>query len=203
MVSYLACLQGHAKAPTTSRSKGDRLPRHPGNTPLSPAALLILLVWLTGLAAGVDAVLRRRRGRALRRLAAEWGMNYSPADSFRVAAKIARDFPVPGAAGLRVTDVVYGTEKGRHRYVFTAEFTTGVVGVKQRVSRVAAFTESRDRDRAAREPADLLLAPEDGDLLEQYRRLAPPGKGQVAARADAPTRTDAGALADEAHTNSG
>src|SRR5688500_11160818 len=100
-------------------------------------------------------------------------MNYSPADQLRVAARVARYFPVPGAADLHVSDVIYGTEKDRHRYVFTAEFTTGLVRARRRLARVAAFSEPRDRTEP---PGPVVLAPEGGSLLDQYRHLKPAGR---------------------------
>src|SRR5687767_5046445 len=89
---------------------------------MTPAAFLVVVVAVTALAAAVERVRRRRRARLLGALAAGWRMNYSPADQLRVAVKVARLFPVVGAADLHVSDVIYATEKDRHRYVFTAAF---------------------------------------------------------------------------------
>ena len=142
---------------------------------MTPVALLILAVWLTGVAAAADALVRRRRARALRQLAVEWGMNYSPIDPFRIARKIAAAFPVPGAADLHVADLIYGSDRGRYRYVFTIQFTVGTTGTKRRLIRVASFSEPRGRD--ATEPAGpVTLAPGEGTWLDQYRSLAPDGK---------------------------
>jgi hypothetical protein len=106
-------------------------------------------------------------------------MNYSPRDQLKLGSRIASQFPVPGAANLRVTDLIYGTERARHRYVFTAEFTVGVVHRKRRIVRAAAFVEARE---ASEDAGELTLAPADLPLAEQYRRLAPGGGIEPAAR---------------------
>lgn len=141
---------------------------------MTPAALLIVAVWLTGVAWGIDWVARRRRARRLRRLAAEWGMTYNPLDRLQLARRTAPYFPVIGAADLRVSDVIYGSDKGHYRYVFTAAYTVGTTGPKRRVVRAATFTEAKGRD-AAGSSGPVVLAPGEGSLVDQYRQLAPPG----------------------------
>jgi len=131
-----------------------------------------LLAWLTLLAGGIDALGRRRRHRKLRALAAQWRMTYSADDRLRLADKVADRFPIPGAADVHVNDVIYGADKDAYRYVFTAEFTIGVVRTKHRRVRVASFTEPRDRD-SVDSAGPLVLAPDRLSLLEQYRHLAP------------------------------
>ena len=138
----------------------------------NPGLCLAALVALTGLAATIEAVSRRRLRRALRRLAAEWRMTYSACDRLRIAARIAHKLSVPGAADVCVTDVIYGSLGDRYRYIFTVEFTIGVVRGKQRHVRVAAFGEARDR-QSPEQVGPLSLAPENLPLVEQYRRLAP------------------------------
>src|SRR5688500_16316624 len=141
---------------------------------MSPAALLLLAIAITAAAAVWDFARHRRNSRLLRQLAGEWRMNYSPADPLRLTDKVAGHFPVPGAANVRVTDVIYGSEKDRYRYVFSVEYTTGVVRTKHRHVRVATFSEPRDRDRSRVAPlVNVTLAPAGGGLVDQYRRLAP------------------------------
>jgi hypothetical protein len=98
-------------------------------------------------------------------------MNYGRADTLQLTPRVARHLPAPGAAALRVYDVVYGAHGDAYRYVFTAEYTLGVTGGKRRHTRVAAFTEPRDRRRGGR--TELVLGEEDAPLLEQYAALAP------------------------------
>ena len=113
---------------------------------MSPHEMLVLVAGLTAAAYAVELIGRRRWRRALRRLAAEWKMNFGRTDTLRLTDKVARHFPVPGAARLRVTNVIYGADKAdadRYRYVFTAEFTAGVVRTKRRFVRVGTFAEPK------------------------------------------------------------
>jgi hypothetical protein len=141
---------------------------------MTPLGFLAILVGITALAAYANAVARRRRERVVRRLAAEWRMNYTPSDSLQVTPKIARHFPIPGAANLQVRDLIYGIEQDRYRYVFTAEFTAGVVRTKTRRLRVGTFSEPRNRSlRRAGTEAPVELAPDEGTIEDQYAALAP------------------------------
>ena len=110
----------------------------------------------------------RLRSRGLRRLAGDWGMNFSLADRLRLTSKVARSFPVPGAANLRVTNVVYGTDHDRYRYIFTAEYTVGVGGLRRRIIRAGSFSEPRDRE-SPEGSSDVALAPGGCSLIDQYR----------------------------------
>jgi hypothetical protein len=139
---------------------------------MTPLDVLAFTVCATAGAVAAEAVVARRRRKQLRRLAAEWRMTYSRVDSLRLTPKVARNFPIPGAANLRVTDVIYGIDHERYRYVFRVEFTTGTVRRKKRVARVATFSEPRDRQRV-QATATVALAPDTGKLVDQYRLLAP------------------------------
>lgn len=171
-----------------------------------PGVLLLALLGLTSVAVALDVAAHRRRTRALRVLASRWGMNYHPADQLRVTPKVLPRFPVPGAANVRVMDLIYGSDHGRYRYVFSVEFTVGLVGPRRRVVRVASLSEPRERGRGAGggegggAGVTLNLAPARGSLLDQYRYLAPPGADNLSAsdnvsRAGAVT-ADAEILAD-------
>ena len=139
---------------------------------MTPLDVLAFTVCATAVAVAAESIAGRRRRKALRRLAAEWRMTYSRTDTLRLTPKVARGFPIPGAANLRVTDVIYGIDHERYRYVFRAEFTTGTVRNKRRVARVATFAEARDRQRVPA-VAPVSLAEDTGTLIDQYRRLAP------------------------------
>jgi len=145
---------------------------------MTPLDVLAFTVGATALAVAAESMIARRRRRALRRLAADWRMTYSRFDSLRLTPKVSRAFPIPGAANLLVTDVIYGIEHERYRYVFRAEFTIGTIRSKKRLARVATFSEPRDRQRA-QGVATVVLAPDEGTLVDQYRHLAP----SLAARA--------------------
>lgn len=100
-------------------------------------------------------------------------MTYSPSDQLRVADKVGVKLPVPGAADVYVTDVIYGGQSDSYRYWFTAEYTTGAVRAKRRQMRVGTFSEPRDKKNAAASLAAVTFAPEDLTLLEQYIKLGP------------------------------
>jgi hypothetical protein len=138
-----------------------------------PSDALALIAGITGLAYAVDRMLRRRSPRALRRLATDCRMTFGRFDTLKLTPKVARHFPIPGAANLRVTDVIYGVEKERYRYVFTADYTIGVVRAKRRQVRVCRFSEPRDRDRTDA-PTPVVLAPAELSIIEQYRYLVAP-----------------------------
>ena len=65
---------------------------------MTPFGLLAAVLGLTAAAYVVEVALRRRSSEGLRRLAAEWRMNFSQSDRLRLTAKVARHFPLPGAA---------------------------------------------------------------------------------------------------------
>ncbi len=139
---------------------------------MTPGGILSLALCLTGAATFVDRAQRRRRRIALRRLATEWRMNYSPFDPLRLTARVAHHFPIPGAANLKVSDVIYGIEGNRYRYIFTAEYTVGVVRTKHRLVRAATFCEPRDF-RHGQPMGPLFLAAAELPLIEQYQQLSP------------------------------
>jgi hypothetical protein len=135
---------------------------------MSPEIFLAAMLLITAGAWLGRRMIRRRRQRVLQQLATQWQMHYSPADRFHLGQRISKHFPVCGAGDLYVRDLIYGSGEGRYRYVFTAEFTQGVVRAKRRVRRVAAFTEPKD---LARQDQDIRveLAPAELSLLEQYK----------------------------------
>ena len=139
---------------------------------MSPGEVFSFTIFATATGLLLEILSSRRRRRALRKLAAEWKMTYSRSDSLRLTPRVAGRFPIPGAAHLRVTDVIYGIEHDRYRYVFLTEFTTGTVRAKRRQRRVATFSEPRERQQR-QSPAAVVLAPDEGTLVEQFRRLAP------------------------------
>lgn len=145
---------------------------------ISPAIMLGGLVALTVLAALLESASRRRRRQSLRRLAADWRMNYSPHDRLRLSSIVATRFPVPGAADIYVLDVIYGIVDGMYRYVFTAEYTIGVIRSKRRQVRAATFCEPRGREADSR-AGPVCLAQGDVPLLAQYHLLAPPSQSPV------------------------
>ncbi|HLL88370.1 MAG TPA: hypothetical protein VK324_03620, partial [Tepidisphaeraceae bacterium] len=84
---------------------------------MSPLLFLYASIALTLLAWSHAGVRRRRERRRLGALAASLGMTYCPGDPLRVADRVAGRIPFPGAAGVRVSDLFYGTAGGTRRYV--------------------------------------------------------------------------------------
>ena len=97
---------------------------------ITPAQFLAMVLLVTAAAGLVRVIVRRRHVQQLRMLAAKWKMHFSADDRFRLATRIAPRLPVPGAAGIRVADLLYGIEDENYRYVFAAEYTTGVLRTK-------------------------------------------------------------------------
>ncbi len=104
-------------------------------------------------------------------LAREWNMHYAPDDRFRLADRVAEMLPIPGAAHVELTDVIYGNEADGYRYVFCAWFTEGVIHSKRRCVRVATFHEPGRPEKEEAGAAPLIVAPEGGSILHQYRQL--------------------------------
>jgi hypothetical protein len=135
---------------------------------MPPIDLLIVLLIMTVGAWLLDRWIHHRSHAAYREMAIAFKMHYSPNDPLRLTPRIAARLPIPGAAAVRVIDLLYRTDEHNHYYVFTAEYTVGVVGPKYRVRRAAAFTESKlggDTFHPVR------LASSELSLVEQYRSL--------------------------------
>src|ERR1700677_182816 len=133
---------------------------------MSPLLLLLALILLTVTCVAIDAYRRGKTHCALRALAKERRMHFNQHDQLRLTSRVATHLPIPGAAYVRVIDLIYGKESGQHRYVFTAEFTAGVVRSKKRIRRAATFTEPRERSNAV-QSCDIQLGPGDLPLTEQ------------------------------------
>jgi len=135
---------------------------------MPPIDLLLALILLSAAAWTLDRWWQSHGQAAYRELARTHRMHYSPGDPLRLTPRIAAQLPLPGAAAVRVIDLLYRTDEQNHYYVFTAEYTIGVVGPKLRVRRAAAFTESK---AAGANPKPVRLGPVELSLVEQYRAL--------------------------------
>lgn len=135
---------------------------------MPPSYLLCGLLLLTAAAVVANRYLQRRKRAAYRQLAIQRHMHYSPYDPLRLTPRVAAQIPVPGAAAVRVIDLLYRTDEQFHHYVFTAEYTVGVAGPKHRLRRAAAFSESKSAAGAA---CAIRMAPADLPLIEQYKVL--------------------------------
>jgi hypothetical protein len=137
---------------------------------LTPLEFLALMLLITAAAGTIRYIARKRHVNRLRELAEEWKMHFSVADRFRLGPRIAPRLGVPGAAGVRVVDLLYGIENENYRYVFAAEYTTGVLRTKTGVRRVATFSEPRDGSSGGAN-GELEFAPESLEIIDQYREL--------------------------------
>jgi hypothetical protein len=135
---------------------------------MPPITLLCVLICVTIAAVFIDRFLQRRSHRIYRRLAIQYQMHYSPRDPLRLTPRVAGHLPIPGAASVRLTDLLYRTDETSHHYVFTAEYSIGVAGPRHRHRRVVAFSESKT---TVGEVPILRVAPPELPLLEQYRKL--------------------------------
>ena len=127
------------------------------------------LVAVTVLAWIAYRSLRHQRKAALRKLAGDRAMQYSQRDLFSLVNRVGAAFPVPGAADLRVIDLIYATRAGRHLYVFTAQYTRGVSQRQWREEMVLGFCEPAAAD--GRPPTPLTPAREGLTVLEGYQEL--------------------------------
>jgi hypothetical protein len=142
--------------------------RQSGN--MSPTSLLVLALTLTALAYSWRAVAVGRYQHRVAKLAERWRMHYAAADRFRLSDRVAERLAVPGAAQVRVSDLIYGNEEDRYRYVFLVAYTEGVARQKVRSRRVGTLCEPKDRTGPANW-TPLVLAPEGLTILEQYEHL--------------------------------
>ena len=135
----------------------------------NPLLFLAALVFITAFSFLTHRLIRSRHKRRVRAIAAEWGMRYAQADLFQLASRVAGRLPVPGAADIRVLDIVYATQGDCHRYVFTVEYTRGVTDYLRREARAATFTDPCEGTR--KPPDQVICAPADLPLIDQYRHL--------------------------------
>jgi hypothetical protein len=140
--------------------------------PIAPVPILLLVVMagITAIAWAIHELLRTRHRNHLRLLARQWQMHYAPHDHFNIAGRIAEDFPVPGAADLRVLDLIYASDARHYCYIFTAEYTIGVIETQRRQSRVMSFCEAKEA-HDPQQATTLSLGQMRLSLLEQYRQL--------------------------------
>lgn len=139
---------------------------------IPPILFLAILIALTAGALAIHLARRGRRIARLRRLATEWQMHYTAGDRFHLADRIPERLGVPGAASVRVRDVIYGTEGDRYRYFFTAFYTTGVLRRKLDEAAVCTVSERRQRsETGVRELSKVARAGEALSIPEQYAEL--------------------------------
>lgn len=139
---------------------------------LSPPLVLVAVICITAAAGLAWRIVRRRQRRVLAELAREWNMHYTARDVFGLARHIADRLPVVGAADVRVSDLIYGSDQKGLQYIFCAEYTAGVIRSKSRRRCVVSVLEPRSSGQL--DWATLRIAPADLPLVGQYRSLREP-----------------------------
>lgn len=141
--------------------------------PLSPLLILSLLLCFSGVAGLSYRLVRRKRRKMLGSLARQLDMHYSSNDVFQMAARVAPRLPMVGAANVRVFDLIYGSDQQGLHYVFSAEYTAGVVRAKSRRRCVVSVKEPRVSDGQP-DWSSIKIAAEELPLEDQYRSLIHP-----------------------------
>jgi hypothetical protein len=117
----------------------------------------------------VGGYLCRRR---LSALAHQWNMHFASGDRLHLAERTAGNFPIPGAASIRVRDLFFRTEESRHQYLFTVDYTVGVIRGKVGRSCVAGFQEPISRGNRSNPSApELIVAPRNLALYAAYQHV--------------------------------
>jgi hypothetical protein len=147
----------------------------------TPTEFLVAMLLITAIAGTIQVVRRRRRVRALRALGEQWRMHFSVHDRFHLASRVAARLSAVGAASVRIVDLLYAIERENYRYVFTTEYTLGVLRGRTGVWRVGTLAEPRDGQAVTIATAGhtpetgaamaLQFAPQSLSLIEQYRHL--------------------------------
>jgi hypothetical protein len=133
---------------------------------VTPMQFLVFICAITAAAAAAQGIKNALRRRQMCAVARQWGMQFVPDDRFRLAERIGDRLPVVGAADLRVEDLMYQTQGGRRRYLFTVEYGVGVVHGQTRRQNVMGFEELVS---GAGEILALRIAPDHLPLCEQYQ----------------------------------
>jgi hypothetical protein len=132
-------------------------------TPLVFFCLITTATVTATIGSHLAAIARHRR---LNRLARLWRMHYTRHDRLRLADRVAASFPIPGAADVRVVDLFFRTAAGEHEYIFTVEYTLGLIHNKRRWRRAAACAEPVHAGSEG--PLNVRLAPEQLSVANQY-----------------------------------
>jgi len=135
---------------------------------MSPIVLLLLLAAVTVAAVTVSTLRQKGRSAKLAALAATWGMRFTAEDRFQLAPRVAIGFPTAGAADVLVRDLIYQQEDAGFRYLFTVEYTLGVLRTKRRRKGAGMVVETGVAGEAF---SAVTLAPGDLTLHEQYAWL--------------------------------
>jgi hypothetical protein len=134
---------------------------------MSPFWVMLAVVVGSAAAASWAVFRRRHTQRALRIVAKEHGLHFSPVDRFGLAQNVVGKFPVPGAADPLVTDLIYGRSGGGYQYAFAFHYTLGAVRSKRRLTTIVGVTECRG-DNGQSAIQSVCLGPSDLPPAAQY-----------------------------------
>ena len=134
---------------------------------IPPILLLIGLVALTATVYVWSAAARSRHQCVLSNCAAQWSMKFSPDDRFGLAPHVARRLPEPGPADVVVRNLVYRQAAEGLTYLFTVEYTLGVLRRKRRIVAVGVIGESAANGGYS----EVRLAPSRLSVAERYKWL--------------------------------
>ncbi|HMO24867.1 MAG TPA: hypothetical protein PKB10_01225, partial [Tepidisphaeraceae bacterium] len=101
--------------------------------------LIALLAGCTG-ALAFALIRRTRRTTRLARLARATGWMFSPSDRFQLAERVAPLIPVPGAADVVVSDVLYRADPAGRSYIARVDFTVGTFSRRVRRTMVGRLS---------------------------------------------------------------
>jgi hypothetical protein len=135
----------------------------------SPAMFLMFLLALTTIVGVVEACVVAVQRKRFTRLARQWEMHYHPHDVLGLGPRMAGSMPRPGAADVRVRDLLFSRGGDTLLYILTVEYTVGLIHSKRRRHLAAACREPVQSDPNS--PLVLTFAPEEMPLLEQYEYL--------------------------------
>jgi hypothetical protein len=141
---------------------------------MNPLLFLALLGGVTFVAAAGQWLYNAQRRARLGKLAGQWAMQYLPQDRLRLAERVSEHLPPAGAADVLARDLMYRTDGDRRSYLFTVEFSQGVIRRQRRRQCVAGFDEPAARQSgpaADALSASFRLAPQNLPLIQQYRWL--------------------------------
>ncbi|HTW95667.1 MAG TPA: hypothetical protein VMD30_12770 [Tepidisphaeraceae bacterium] len=137
---------------------------------ITPLVLLWSLLLLTAAAWIGQRIFDCLRIRKMARWARSAHLFYSPTDHLGIAPRIARLLDIPGAAAVRVTDLMYRSDGQRQDCLFTISYTRGVMSHRVQGIRVASLQDSITRGDPSH-PLQLRLAPDRLPTLRQYEFL--------------------------------
>jgi hypothetical protein len=95
---------------------------------MSPNYYLLMLIGALAIGLATSAAVSVLRGRALHAQATRLGLQFSHPDRFLLAARVARQLPIPGASEVSIRDVAYSKTPEGLACIMTVRFTIGTMG---------------------------------------------------------------------------